>query len=454
MQTINRPISELSDEELAAELAAEKARLKTCAEAQRLFTPVPLYDLQDIELAPPEFIVDKIIPRGVVTLLGGHGGSGKSVLALVIAAHIAAGRHFAGLEVRQGRALFVSLEDSGELVKWRLRAICESYSLPFDDVVDNLTILDGSDSDATLMEKTEYGVLRPTALWAELEKEIFYDFYVVDNASDAFGGDENKRAEVRSFIRLLGKKAKSENAGFLLLAHIDKYAARNSSQGNTYSGSTQWHNSVRSRLALLEDRQGLKLVHEKSNFGPKAEPIPLIFAGPVIVPASFSADDDQQQRETQADELLEVMRQAIEKGATLSSNRTNNGNFFITIRSYGLPKDFDREDVYRALDHLLDTKRVRVEEYRRDSKPKTRIVITDSANPPTAANILKNRVTESAKCGGGGDRRPADTIRGYGGSMADSMSATITTSSVICSANPPTDWPKSAGGTNDDEQMW
>lgn len=41
--------------------------------------------------------MDNIVPRRNVTLLGGHGGSGKSLLALVIADHCAEGRDWAGL---------------------------------------------------------------------------------------------------------------------------------------------------------------------------------------------------------------------------------------------------------------------------------------------------------------------------------------------------------------------
>lgn len=41
--------------------------------------------------------MDNIVPRRNVTLLGGHGGSGKPLLALVIAAHCAEGRDWAGL---------------------------------------------------------------------------------------------------------------------------------------------------------------------------------------------------------------------------------------------------------------------------------------------------------------------------------------------------------------------
>jgi len=38
-------------------------------------------------IPPTRYVVDSILPRGHVTLLGGHGGSGKSLLGLIIAAH-------------------------------------------------------------------------------------------------------------------------------------------------------------------------------------------------------------------------------------------------------------------------------------------------------------------------------------------------------------------------------
>ena len=69
--------------------------------------------------------------------------------------------------------------------------------------------------------------------------------------------------------------AREHDAAVVLLAHIDKAAARNGGQGNSYSGSTAWHNSARSRLALVEDEAtGLELLHEKANFGKKRDPYP------------------------------------------------------------------------------------------------------------------------------------------------------------------------------------
>ena len=95
---------------------------------------------------------------------------------------------------------------------------------------------------------------------------------VIDNASDAFDANENDRRQVRAFIRMLAQIARKNDAGFLLLAHIDKDAAKNGARNNSYSGSTGWHNGPRSRLALVEDHGKIELKQEKLNIGKMAPP--------------------------------------------------------------------------------------------------------------------------------------------------------------------------------------
>ena len=78
------------------------------------------------------------MPKRHVTLLGGHGGIGKSSLALGIAAHVACGRDFAGLPVTQSPVVFVSLEDEAAIVRLRLRKVIEAYQLPPQAVLENM----------------------------------------------------------------------------------------------------------------------------------------------------------------------------------------------------------------------------------------------------------------------------------------------------------------------------
>ena len=70
---------------------------------------VDLEDLNQYEMPDAEFLLGRMIPIGQTTLLGAHGDSGKSNLALVMAAHIATGTNWAGMPVQQGKVLFMKL---------------------------------------------------------------------------------------------------------------------------------------------------------------------------------------------------------------------------------------------------------------------------------------------------------------------------------------------------------
>src|SRR6185437_16182752 len=263
---------------------------------------IDLRDLMQRDPPAARYVFELIIPRRVTTLLGGHGGMGKSVLALTLAAHAACGRQWGSFAAVQCRAVYVSLEDDADTVRYRLRRIIEAYNLPAVNVIDALRVFDGSDIDATLaMEVAFEGIHRVTQT-AAMERVADAckgaGLIVIDNASDAYGGNENDRRQVRTFIRVLTQLARANDAGVLLLAHIDKSAARNGAYGNSYSGSTAWHNSVRSRLALLSDESGITLTHEKAQFSKAAEPMRLAFADhgvlmPLDAQASQRAADGQ-----------------------------------------------------------------------------------------------------------------------------------------------------------------
>ncbi|MGO4549925.1 AAA family ATPase [Lysobacter sp. 2RAF19] len=237
---------------------------------------VDVHDLTSAEPPSAEYVVDGLIPVAVV-LLGGHGGAGKSILALIIAAHVAAGVPFAGRRVRRGRVVFASLEDPSSVVRWRLHKIVQAYGLDPHAVAAFLVILDGSGGDATLAaERLDAGArwIVPTATMAELREAAGGAVLVIiDNASDAFDGNENDRRQVRAFLRLLAGLGREVGAAMLLLAHIDKAAARSGPAGNSYSGSTAWHNSARARFALGKDSGAIVLAMEKNNLGPIAAPL-------------------------------------------------------------------------------------------------------------------------------------------------------------------------------------
>ncbi len=291
---------------------------------------VDIGDVMSAHVEPPSFVFAPLIPRGHVTLMGGHGGAGKSMLALTWCAHVVCGKPWAGFAVARCNAVFVSLEDPGELVRFRLRRIIETYRLDAGAVAAGLRILDGTDAAAALMtEVSEFGARRlvATPTMVEIEQAVAgAGMVVIDNASDAFDGDENNRRQVRTFIRRLAGIAKANGAGVMLLAHIDKHAARYSSNGNTYSGSTAWHNSARSRLALVTDDSGaIELHHEKCNLAKVAEPVRLAWNDlgvlvPVAVDAVAAGAGESLLAAVDADAVLGVIRAAVAAGEVITTS--------------------------------------------------------------------------------------------------------------------------------------
>lgn len=274
------------------------------------------------------FAVYPLVPRDLVTLLAGHGGAGKSMLMLTWMAHAACGRAWSGFDFEQCRCLYVSLEDPGDLVRYRLKRICEAYNLDAEAVEANLRILDVADGDASLaVEFNEQGVRRLsfTGRWVELTEEVAdVGWIAIDNASDAFDGNENERRQVRAFLRRLTDLAAEHGAALTLLAHIDKAAAKNGASGNSYSGSTAWHNSVRSRLALTTGDDGtVTLTQEKLNLGKKADPVNLQWNDHgVLMPAQQGRAESPElltQRREDAATALGVLQSAARVGLTVAA---------------------------------------------------------------------------------------------------------------------------------------
>jgi putative DNA primase/helicase len=245
-----------------------------------LLKPVSVFDVLSHPAPPPAFVWDGYLPCGVVTLLGAHGGTGKSTISLMLAVCAALGRPLFGVNVTQCKTLFVSLEDGANVVRHRLAAICKHWSIDPLALDDHLQIVDGTDyPELFAAENRGNGEITPT--YAELQLLVQrggVGLVVVDNASDAYGGDEIQRRQVRAFMRSLAKVVRPTNGAVLLLAHVDKTTSRSKKAdgGEGYSGSTAWHNSARSRLFLTRADDGLlTLEHQKSNHGKMREPITL-----------------------------------------------------------------------------------------------------------------------------------------------------------------------------------
>jgi RecA-family ATPase len=234
--------------------------------------------LAEREPETPAFIIDDWLPCGYATLLSGHGGVGKSLIALYLAVCIAADVPFFGLEVRRRRVLYLSCEDREAVLHWRLTRICAHLGVDLASLRDWLNVLDLVGHPSVLWEKDPRTGHALTAAYGQLCERIQaqqIQVLIGDGVSDLFGGNENSRAEVKQFINALLAPIPIDGAA-LLLGHVPKPAVSGTGEG--YSGSTQWHNAMRGRWYLYpETTQGeegdrqrtgeLVLELQKSNLG-------------------------------------------------------------------------------------------------------------------------------------------------------------------------------------------
>lgn len=310
---------------------------------QPLLKPVPVFDLFTRPSPPPAFVWDGYLPRGVVSLIGAHGGMGKSTIALMLAVCAVLGRPLFGVDTEATSALFVSLEDGADVVRHRLAGICKAWLIDPEQLRDRLHIVDGTEHPELFSAETRSGG-ETTVTYAELRKLVQATgagLVLIDNASDAYGADEIKRREVRAFIRALGSIAKHGNCSVVLLAHVDKTTSRNKKAdgGEGYSGSTAWHNSVRSRLFLTRGDDGLlTLEHQKSNLGRMREPLTLNWLDggfPQLVEGT-SFDGARQQARADDDRAAALLRLIAEfegRGQYCSPATTARNNPYAMLRS-------------------------------------------------------------------------------------------------------------------------
>ena len=260
-----------------ADVLAELLESAQSFKPEPLLTPVDVAGVLTHPSPPPRFVWNGYCPRGVVTLLGAHGGTGKSTIALMLAAAVATGRELFGIATDAAPVVFASFEDGAHIVRHRLAHICQCWGLEPAELA-GLHIVDGT-ANPELFACEGRGPGDVTPAYAELlalVKQTGAGLVIVDNASDAYGGDEIQRRQVRAFMRALAVIAREGDAAVLLLAHVDKGTSRRErSDTEGYSGSTAWHNSARSRIFMSRDDGVLTLAHQKNQFGRMREPLAL-----------------------------------------------------------------------------------------------------------------------------------------------------------------------------------
>ena len=343
--------------------------------------PMDWTELHAVEPEPPAWRLDGWLPEGTVTLLAANGGMGKSNLSLQLGVALVHGQEFMGMATKTSRVLVLSGEDEARTVHFRVGNICQEMQVPMQSLQGRMTVYDLTQHDCVLWRDGH-----PTSRMQWLADEAVRtkaQVIVIDNASDVFADNENDRTAVRGFMRALNLIAHVTRAAVLLLAHVDKASVRmgaGSDTNSTFSGSTAWNNSARSRWAMVRDGQTVTIRHEKCNLGPLQDEIRVEFdTGSKTfkrfgtVPGATAAA--ALLRNGQRVAVMRLLAEAADAGQRLSMSAQANNNAWLALKGSAEFPRIDRREFFSMLFEMQRDGLVHEQEYVRENRTKARQVV-------------------------------------------------------------------------------
>jgi len=350
---------------------------------------------EQLASSPPEpakFRLDGWLPERTVTLLSANGGVGKSNLSLQLAVALTTGQDFLNIQTKQSKVLVISAEDEARTVHFRVANVCQELGITSQELTP-LSVYDLTQHDCVMWSN---GRATDRMQWlADKVVQHKADVVIIDNASDVFIANENDRAEVRGFMRCLNMIAVGTNAAILVLAHVDKASVRTtagSDSNTTFSGSTAWNNSARSRWAMVKSSDDAEIIlrHEKSNLGPLQPPLSLEFD---TISKTLKAFGTSPGQKLAASVIKNAHRAAILKmigqefnESNLSMNAKANNNIYVVLKDDELyPPRLSRRDFFAMLKELQFEHLIELQSYAKANRTKAyRVILTKAGQARVA----------------------------------------------------------------------
>lgn len=238
-------------------------------EAEQTKQPLSVVRVFDAETKPIDYLWKPRIVRGMLTMISGAEGIGKSWLTCVFAAGISTGGGFPVIDengklsfekCEPGKVLMLSAEDSlSQIIKPRLEAVGADTKQIY--VIDEPFTFD------------EKGLLKLRALILDIKP----DLVIIDPlfAFTPAKTDINAANQSRAISKELAAIAEESNAALVPVRHIGK-AKGNGDSRAAGLGSIDWRAAVRSELIVgtnPENEAERVICHDKCNYAPKAEAI-------------------------------------------------------------------------------------------------------------------------------------------------------------------------------------
>lgn len=327
-------------------------------------------DLVEGKIAKREWLIPSVLVKRSITLFTGDGGVGKSLMSQCLQVAAALGKDWIGLPVPVMNSLGVYCEDDDDELDRRFEDICRFYDCRFKDLDNRVRYISRVGEENELVRYNGRGDnVKPvkTALYHAINEEIkdsAAQLIILDTAGDVFGGNENIRSQVRSFVNIVRKLAIPRNGGVILNAHPSKSSLVD---GSNFSGSTAWHGSVRNRIFLSKPRKRagdeedegptddrvLRIM--KSNYSQGGGKIDCKWENGVIVEthkktftSTFEKLDDDRK-------LQEAAAYLIQRGSFLAADPNTRNALAVLARNLPSCKDISWKSAVAAQDRMIES---------------------------------------------------------------------------------------------------
>jgi RecA-family ATPase len=334
-------------------------------------------ELHGLPIPERQWVVPGWLPSAAVTLHYAAGGEGKTLLAQMLMTSAATGTPWLGLPVTQCRAMGLFCEDDADEMHRRQDAICRAYGAELRDLAEMRWSCPVGD-DNTLIRFEPDGTPVMTDRFADFvaqAKAFAPGLVVLDVAADLFGGNENVRQQVSTFLKFcLGGLARDLGAAVLLNAHPSRAGI---ASGDLDGGSTGWNGGARSRWALVTPREEGEPVDEtarvltkrKANYSTRGDEIRLRFRDGVLereggLGSGIVASMERRNCEAV---FLELLDKIIPSGRHASDSRNSAAYAPKLFCLHPDRQGFTKRDFEMAMNRLFAAGLIRVEHYGKPS---------------------------------------------------------------------------------------
>ena len=241
-----------------------------------------------------EFASFPRLPMKCCTAFISEGGAGKSTLILDCMLHVAAGLHFLGMPVKQGRVVYLSAEDDQEEVWRRVQKLLRKFeSEDATRALRNFSLIDAVGAAYQFVGKDAGGMVRVGKIVDHIAAAAGQAVLIaIDTLSRVNGGEENSNEVMSRVVAGCERIAQRTGAAVVILHHTAKSAAREGiADLHSGRGGSALGDNARSVMRLMPARPEdvrdfsdisaeavaagdiLRLIHAKASYARKAGPV-------------------------------------------------------------------------------------------------------------------------------------------------------------------------------------